>query len=84
MGLILTIIIGGIAGWVASNLLKGQSLGLVWNIILGVGGAFVGSWIFALMGMYAGGNIIGKLFTAIVGAVIVLLIANKIKKKEAS
>ena len=79
--LIYIIIIGGIAGWVASNFMKGQSLGLLWNIVLGIGGAFVGNFIFStLLGMSIGSNWVGAIFTATVGAVIVLYVVNKFKK----
>ena len=80
MNLIFFILVGGVAGWLASNFMKGQSLGLLWNVILGVGGAFVGRFMFGLLGMNAGNNLLGALFTATIGAIVVLFIANKLKK----
>jgi len=80
MGIIMFIIVGGIAGWVASNFMKGQSLGLLMNIILGIGGAFVGKFIFGMLGMGYGSNILGAIVIATVGSVIVLFVANKLKK----
>jgi uncharacterized membrane protein YeaQ/YmgE (transglycosylase-associated protein family) len=80
MNILLFILIGGVAGWLASNFMKGQSLGLVWNVVLGIGGAFVGKLLFGVMGMNANGNLLGVLLTATVGAIIVLFVANKLKK----
>jgi len=79
MGLIMTLVIGGIAGWLAGNILKGGGFGLLINIVVGIVGAFVGGFAFGLLGISAGG-MIGSLITATVGAVILLWIVGLIKK----
>lgn len=71
MGILGWIIIGGIAGWIASLMWKGSGSGLIINIILGIAGAIVGGFVFGLLGMQSKGTW-GSLVTAVVGAFILL------------
>ena len=79
MGLIMTVVIGGVAGWLAGNILKGGGFGLLLNIILGVVGAFVGNYAFGALGIAAGGWV-GQLVAATVGALILLFLVGLFKK----
>jgi len=78
-GLIMTLIIGGIAGWLAGNILKGGGFGLLVNILLGIVGAFIGNYGFSLLGIAAGGWI-GQLVAATIGALILLFVVGLFKK----
>ncbi|MGA8074040.1 MAG: GlsB/YeaQ/YmgE family stress response membrane protein [Candidatus Acidiferrales bacterium] len=78
MGLLWTLIIGAIAGWLAGTLVKGRGFGLIVDIIVGIVGAFIGGWIFGLLGLTAWG-LLGQLCMATVGAVILLVIIKAIK-----
>ncbi|GAA5225275.1 GlsB/YeaQ/YmgE family stress response membrane protein [Membranihabitans marinus] len=71
MDLIIGLIVGGIAGWLASLLWKGKGSGLIVNIILGMLGAFVGGWIFEKLGVTIDSRW-GPLITATVGAFVLL------------
>jgi uncharacterized membrane protein YeaQ/YmgE (transglycosylase-associated protein family) len=78
MGIISWIVLGGIAGWLASIITKRNSqMGCITNIIAGVVGAAVGGWVFSLFG---GQGVTGfnlpSLLVAFVGAVIVLAVVN--------
>lgn len=80
---IIWIIIGGLAGWVASIIMKtNKDQGVLGNIILGVIGGLVGGFIFSLIGStgFTGFNI-WSFFVALVGAVIVIAIKKAITKK---
>lgn len=79
MGLIGSLIIGGLAGWLAGSLMKGQGYGLVVNIILGLVGGLVGGWVFAILGL-ATTSIIGQLICATAGAVLLIVLARAIRK----
>jgi uncharacterized membrane protein YeaQ/YmgE (transglycosylase-associated protein family) len=79
MSIILFLLIGAIAGWLAGNLMKGGGFGLIGNIVVGIIGAFIGGFLFGLLGISAGG-IIGSLITATVGAAVLLWIVGIIKK----
>lgn len=72
--------IGAVAGWLAGMVMKGGGFGFWINIIVGVVGGVIGGWVFGLLGFEWGGTI-GSLITAFVGAIILLYIANLVKKK---
>ncbi|MGX7893880.1 GlsB/YeaQ/YmgE family stress response membrane protein [Tsuneonella sp. HG222] len=86
MGLIIAIIVGGIAGWLASIVMRRDaSMGIVMNVIVGVIGALLGNWLLApLLGF--GGSIqtfdLGAFVIAILGAIILLAIVNLIQRKR--
>lgn len=77
--LLLFLLIGLVAGWLAGKIMKGGGFGLIGNIVIGVIGSFLGGWIFGLLGISAGG-IIGSLVTALVGAVVLLFIVGLFKR----
>ena len=74
------IIIGGLAGWIASKI-KGTDAqqGLLLNIVVGVVGGLIGGWLLTLFGVQGGGWIFSFL-TCLVGAVILLSIVQAIRK----
>ena len=78
MGLIATLIVGGIAGWLAGIIMKGEGQGVLMNIVIGVIGGFIGGFVFSLVGM-GSTNMVGSLVTATVGAIILLWLVNQIK-----
>ncbi len=80
MGIIGSIIIGILAGFIAGKIMRGGGYGCLINLILGVVGGAFGGWMFRLLGMTWGG-IIGQLCTAVVGAVVLLYIASLFNKK---
>ncbi len=82
MGIISWIVLGGLAGWIASMVTgKNGSLGLVLNIVVGIVGAVIGGFVFSLLG---GAGVTGfnlwSFFVSFVGAVILLAIIGLIKK----
>ena len=74
IGRIAAIIIGGIAGWLAEQFMKSQ-MGLVMNIVLGIIGAAVASWLLGFLGISLGGWI-GYLIAGFIGACILIAIAR--------
>ena len=79
MGLIAWLIIGGLAGWIAGNIMRGGGFGILANIGVGIVGAVIGGFRFSLLGLQAGG-FIGSLVTATVGAVLLLWIISKVRE----
>ena len=79
MSLISFLLIGLIAGWLAGTIMKGRGAGLLVNLVLGVIGAYLGGFVFSLLGLSAHG-FIGSLIMATVGAVVLLVLINVIKK----
>ena len=76
--LILFLLIGAVAGWLAGLLMKGKGSGVLMNMIIGIAGAFIGGWAFSFLGLSSHG-LLGSLVTAVFGAVILLFIIKKIK-----
>ena len=51
MGIIVFIIVGAIAGFAASKVLSGKGMGLLWDVVVGIVGAFLGGWLASLVGL---------------------------------
>jgi uncharacterized membrane protein YeaQ/YmgE (transglycosylase-associated protein family) len=77
--LLLFLVIGIVAGFLAGKIMKGAGFGLLGDLIVGVIGAFIGVWVFGLLGISAGG-ILGLLIAAVVGALLLLYIIRLAKK----
>ena len=80
--LLLFLVIGVVAGFIAGKIMKGSGFGLVGDLVVGVIGAFLGGWIFGMLGIAAGG-IIGTLVAAIVGALLLLYVVRLIRPATA-
>ena len=76
MGILWTLIIGAIAGWLGSQIFKGGSLGLIGNIIVGIIGGFIGYWLLGQFGTSFGSGIIPQILTGALGAIVLLAIIN--------
>jgi len=73
------LLVGLIAGWLAGKLTKGSGYGVVGDIVIGVIGAFVGGFLFRLLGLSAGGTI-GSIVVATIGAIVLVWVVRAIKK----
>ncbi|MXP47969.1 GlsB/YeaQ/YmgE family stress response membrane protein [Altererythrobacter luteolus] len=82
MGWIATIILGGIAGWLASMVMnRDASMGIFWNIVVGVIGGLIGSAIGNVTGFLStDAGWIMYLITAVIGAVVLLGIVNVVQR----
>ena len=80
MNLVLFLVVGALAGWLAGQIMKGRGFGLLGNIVIGIVGAYIGGNLLGWLGMSMGGGLIGSLITAVIGAVVLLFIVGLIKK----
>lgn len=78
--LILWIIIGAIAGWLAGLIVRGYGLGLIGNIVVGIVGAFIAGWLFPRLGISMGAGLVREIINAVIGAVILLVIIGLIRR----
>ncbi|WP_417263364.1 GlsB/YeaQ/YmgE family stress response membrane protein [Celeribacter sp.] len=78
LGLIASIIVGGLAGWIASNFMKADT-GLLANILLGILGAFVLNLILSLVGIYAANSWVPQLIVGIFGASLLIWLARRLR-----
>lgn len=74
MGILVWLIVGAIAGFVAGKVVTGKGMGLLWDIVVGIAGAFLGGWLASLagIGVSTGTFTVGGVVAAIVGAIILL------------
>jgi len=74
------IIIGGIAGWLAGQLVQGFGFGLIWNIVIGIIGAFIGVALLMRLGIVPFAGFFGSIINATIGALILLLIVGLVRR----
>jgi uncharacterized membrane protein YeaQ/YmgE (transglycosylase-associated protein family) len=78
--LIIFLIIGAIAGWLAGLIVSGFGFGLIGNIIVGIVGALIAGWLFPRIGFGMGGGIPASIIHATIGAIILLLVIKLVKR----
>jgi uncharacterized membrane protein YeaQ/YmgE (transglycosylase-associated protein family) len=79
MSLIWFLLIGLAAGWLAGQIMKGGSFGLVGDLVVGVIGALLGGFLFGALNIGVSG-LLGSLITATTGAIVLLLLLRLIKR----
>ena len=78
--MLIAILIGALSGIIAGKFMK-YGLGLIWAIVVGVVGGFLGSWIFSILGLPVSGSFWGQLLVGTVGAIVLLWLVSLIKRK---
>ena len=78
--LLIFLIIGAIAGWLAGVIVKGYGFGLLGNIVVGVIGSFIGGWLFSRFALIHSEGILGALIGATVGAVVLLFLIRLVRR----
>jgi len=77
MGLIISLVIGGIVGWLASIVMKTNAqMGLIANVLVGIVGSLLGFWLAGLLGIAPGGIL--RFIVAVVGAALLIFILQKL------
>lgn len=76
------LVVGLIAGFLASVVMRGGGFGIVGDIIAGIIGAFIGGWLFGLLGISAGGGLIGSIIVAFIGACILIGILRLVSRSS--
>lgn len=79
LGLIGALIVGGLAGWFASMIMKADT-GLLLNIVLGIVGAAVANFLLGVLGIYASPTVIAQLIVGLVGACLLIAVARMIRR----
>ena len=77
--LVVILLVGLVAGWLAGKIVTGGGLGLIGDIAIGIVGALVGSWLFPRLGIHIGTGVINQIIAASVGAILVLFIIGLIR-----
>ena len=78
--LLVLLIIGAVAGFLAGLIVKGYGFGVVGNIIVGIVGAVFGGFLLPRLGLFPGGDIVGQIVSATIGAVILLILIGFVRR----
>lgn len=78
-GIVATLAVGLLIGFIANSIMGPGGLGLLWSVVLGLLGSVVGGFVFSLLGISAGYGLLGQIVVGVVGACIVLFAARKLK-----
>lgn len=74
--LLIVLLIGLVAGWLAGKIVQGTGLGIIGDIVVGIAGAFIGSWVLPKVGIHLGTGWINAVITATTGAILLLLVVR--------
>lgn len=81
--IIVIILIGAAAGWLGSLLFSGSGLGMVGNVIVGILGSFVGSWLLRELKVSIGGSpLVNAIITGAIGAFVILFVVSLVSRKK--
>ena len=78
--LIIWLVIGAVAGWLAGLIMAGGGFGLIGNIIIGIVGAVVAGWLFPNFWPMTGSPFVSAIIHALIGALLVLFVVGLIKR----
>jgi uncharacterized membrane protein YeaQ/YmgE (transglycosylase-associated protein family) len=77
--ILVILLVGIVAGWLAGKIVRGAGFGLVGDLLVGIAGAFVASWLFPRFGIQLGTGIVSAIIYSALGAVILLLVVSLIR-----
>jgi len=78
--LLIWLLVGAVAGWLASVIVRGGGMGLLGDIVVGIIGAFIGGWLLPRLGISLPVGIVGTIIVAAIGAIVLLLIIRLIRR----
>jgi uncharacterized membrane protein YeaQ/YmgE (transglycosylase-associated protein family) len=78
-GLLILLLVGVVAGWLAGRLVQGAGLGLPGDMVIGVAGAFIGGLLLPRLGVHLGSGVVAAIFNATIGAVLLLFIIGLVR-----
>ncbi len=79
-GIIIWLIVGGLAGWIAGLIVQGTGFGIIGDIVVGILGAVVAGWLLPQLGIHIGTGFVTEVIDAIIGAVILLVVVGLIRR----
>jgi uncharacterized membrane protein YeaQ/YmgE (transglycosylase-associated protein family) len=77
--LLVIIIVGVVAGWLAGQLVRGTGFGLIGDLLVGIVGAFIGNWMLPRLGIQLGAGVVSSIVNATLGAVALLLVIGLVR-----
>ena len=78
--ILIILVVGAVAGWLAGLIVRGMGFGLIGNIVVGIVGAFIAGWLLPRIGIVIGGGMVASIINATIGAVVLLVILGLIRR----
>ena len=80
--LLIVLLVGVIAGWLAGQIMRGTGFGLIGDLVIGIIGAFIGNWLLPRLGIHLGVGIVGAIVNATIGAMLLLLVLSLLRGRS--
>jgi uncharacterized membrane protein YeaQ/YmgE (transglycosylase-associated protein family) len=82
--LLMTIVIGGLAGWLAGLVMRGSGYGIIGDIIVGLVGAFIGNWLLNAMGvsLHFGTPLLNRILVSLIGALVLMFVIGMFRPRS--
>ena len=82
--LLITLLVGAVAGWLAGLITRGSGYGLIGDIVVGLLGALIGTWLFgaANLSLHLGSPIVERILVALVGALVLMFIVGLLRPRS--
>jgi uncharacterized membrane protein YeaQ/YmgE (transglycosylase-associated protein family) len=82
--LLMTIVVGGVAGWLAGLVMRGSGYGVIGDIVVGLLGAFVGNWLLRAtnFSLNLGTPVLNRIVVALVGAVVLMFVVGMLRPRS--
>jgi uncharacterized membrane protein YeaQ/YmgE (transglycosylase-associated protein family) len=77
--LLVILFVGLVAGWLAGQIVQGTGLGIVGDLLVGIGGAVIGSWLLPQLGIHLGAGTISAIINATIGAILLLVVVRLVR-----
>ena len=78
--LIIFVVVGVVAGWLAGQVMRGAGFGLVGDLVVGVIGALIAGWLFPRLGVHLGSGIVGAIISSAIGAIVLLAVLRLVSR----
>lgn len=78
--LVIIVVVGIVAGWLAGQVMRGSGFGLAGDLVIGVLGAFIGSWLLPRLNVHIGTGLVAAIASATIGAIILLLVLGALQR----
>ena len=78
-GILVILLVGLIAGWLAGKVVRGTGFGIIGDIVIGIAGALVASFLFPRLGIHLGTGLVSEIIYSAIGAVILLLVVRLVR-----
>jgi uncharacterized membrane protein YeaQ/YmgE (transglycosylase-associated protein family) len=77
--LLIILLVGIIAGWLAGQIMRGTGFGLVGDLVIGIIGAFIGGWLLPRLGIHLGAGMVAAIINATIGAMLLLFVLSLVR-----